>query len=770
MYLDYLKSNRYKITRNIFLIFLIVSVLNLVFVSSVITFAEDEDPVVENLAPTEVSTEIVAEAEIVQTEQEESTIQPEIQNELPELQIETQEEVVETGDAEASVNVINEINTNIVDSNVTISAESGSLDSSSLDLRENFEEQEETDCGQFCANDISVENQNSASIENNIVVEANTGDNAVLGEDASIITGDAFAGVNVVNIANTNIVKSNYVILAFNNFGDWSGDLILPNGDFFKTFLNVFSPKCQNCEEVDILNQNNASVSNSIITSTETGENIAGINGVIDSGNTLAYSNIYNQINTSIYGNSSFFVLIKVFGNWDGNIFNLPDGISWAKTPDGLMLFDQNTNPFENQAEISNNGNLFIQNQNSADVVNNIEASASSGKNKVSGENGTIVTGNAYAASNVVNIINTNVVSSNWTTALLNIFGDWSGNVSFGQPDLWVGAVAQTSGSLSSGSYVQSKITVKNNGDSTASGIKVSVNPQSDFFRISGDKEWFLSPLKPGESVDIVFGGSLNGLNPGHTNITNIISASLYETDANPNDNTDTLVFSAYQEAGIILPYTNRSSTYPKIEVTKSHFLQSSINLDGIEMVPFGGSADYKIVVKNSGGSAYEGILFDELKNEAGEIMGQQHWILGEILPNEEITITYTTQFNEEIKPGIYTNLAWVEALGGDYSFDPIDINSNIAIDKIIIAKKQVVWQQQPEIERPVPEILGAHSEDILINTTEPEDFLNGFCFVEEQKPKKEKNDGVFKNVILGLSFILIMQRRNKISSNLFIF
>jgi len=206
--------------------------------------------------------------------------------------------------------------------------------------------------------------------------------------------------------------------------------------------------------------------------------------------------------------------------------------------------------------------------------------------------------------------------------------------------------------------------------------------------------------------------------------------------------------------------------------VVKSHSIRSSIGIDGAEMVPFGGSADYKIVVINHGGSAFEGILFDQLKDEKGKIINQQSWDLGEILPNEEITVTYTTEFTASTTPGTYTNYAWVEALGGDYSYDPFlaaEADSNLASDRIILAEELTV-EAAEEQEKPVGEILGLSVEDVSIVGQKEQymEFLGGFC--TEEKSNKTKTLSVSQSILLGLSLILMMRKKKYIPNNLFLF
>jgi hypothetical protein len=75
------------------------------------------------------------------------------------------------------------------------------------------------------------------------------------------------------------------------------------------------------------------------------------------------------------------------------------------------------------------------------------------------------------AAANIVNIANTNVVGRNWILAIFNIFGDFNGDISFGKPDLWVGARAEVPADLHGGSCFTYDLTVTNFGDARASNV-----------------------------------------------------------------------------------------------------------------------------------------------------------------------------------------------------------------------------------------------------------------------------------------------------------
>ena len=291
MYYHSLNSNRYKITKALFAVFLIVGILNWTLAPKLITYADDEASVATEApapveapapAPTEAPVESPAPTEAAPSDTE-----------------------VTTGDAVASSDVVNEVNTNEVNSEGEVIVVSGSLGDSSLDLRGDTASTTtaSTTCDS-CIGTTTIENQNTATVTNEIIVAADTGLNTASSTATSTIqTGDALAGANLVNIVNTNIVDSQYMLLVFNNFGDWSGDLVFPNIDFFANFLSLLNPNCNCGGNTNISNSNTANVENGVNTSAQTGDNNAS-GGSIDTGNALASSNTWNLINTNVYGNS----------------------------------------------------------------------------------------------------------------------------------------------------------------------------------------------------------------------------------------------------------------------------------------------------------------------------------------------------------------------------------------------------------------------------------------------------------------------------------
>src|SRR3989344_453135 len=796
MFFHYLISNRRKITEKVFVIFLIAGFSNLAFTTNMVTFAEGDGAEVQSTeTPTETSNLVTEESE--PTPQEPAQDAEELvtsENTPPETELETKSEEeklpengdIESGDAVASTDVLNQVNTNEVDSQGEIVLVSGSFGDSSLDLRE-FDvatatpNQSSSTCSN-CLASTTLENQNTATITNEILVKAETGGNTASSSGSNITTGDALSAANVVNAVNTNIVDSNYMLLVFNNLGDWSGDFVLPNGDFFNDFLSLFGSDCNCKKSEDISSDSNANVLNNVDVSSNSGENQAGAD--IDTGDALANSNVQNLVNTNIYKNSSFYLLIKVFGDWSGNIFNLPDNIALQNTKEGIVLYNKNQNPPLDENNFSDTDSILkISNNNFSEIENSVKVEANTGDN-LTGESGLIQTGNAYAAANVVNVVNTNIISSNWMMALVNVLGDWSGNISFGQPDLWVGTVANIDGKAEAGSNVFFTTTVKNRGDARASDINVLTRLKTSHFSFMPEDKNFnihtIESLLPGESAEISFYGHIDLYANGDEILIESHASSL-ETDANIKDNRDNLSFVAtYNPGAINLPQKSFSNSYPDISLSKTHTMPNSIIIDGVEMVPQGEKVDFKIVVKNEGGDAYEGVLYDELVAENGRVLNSQSWELGKILANEEITASYTMDFNEDIPAGAYVNYAWLEAKDGN-SVKGLrkSADSQVVSDTVIVAPKPEFKQEIKEVEVVVEdnsvEILGVSTEmpNILRKpidqTSQFHEFLTGICTEESNDEKANDLLANSKGMLLGLSLLLVMHRVKKVPTNLFL-
>lgn len=175
--------------------------------------------------------------------------------------------VIETGEAASVVNLTNFLNTNIFGLlllNLTINI-FGNWDGNFLgwsnifgplsggNLALNFISGGAGDGCQSCLSDVSI--YNSATVNNNISSSSNTGRNSIVGENASIKTGNAVSVVTLANFVNSNFINSIGFFGFLNIFGDWTGNIGGEN--------SFITPTPTPQDSVDDSNMSESAISNS---------------------------------------------------------------------------------------------------------------------------------------------------------------------------------------------------------------------------------------------------------------------------------------------------------------------------------------------------------------------------------------------------------------------------------------------------------------------------------------------------------------------------
>ena len=327
---------------------------------------------------------------------------------------------INTGDANVAANILNFANTNLA-GNVLYGVVNifGDLIGDII-----FPEEY---CGGTCTGDIALANTNNGSdstntsnysetdnsetyqfndavIDNNILLDANTGENESSGNtngNSSIETGDVDLDVNTMNVVNSNINGGNWFLVLVNEAGNWVGKIlggdgsnmagsagteftVDQNGDIYVT-NNANGSGSTNTGNVNVTNtdtlvqENQANIVNNLDLTANTGNNSTSNNtggdNNITTGDANIVANIVNFVNNNIAGNGKLFVtVVNVFGSWTGN-FKTP----WAQDEEETQEVTQNTenNPSNEQSNSSNNndahavGGTSSEDQNSPNLPNN---------------------------------------------------------------------------------------------------------------------------------------------------------------------------------------------------------------------------------------------------------------------------------------------------------------------------------------------------------------------------------------------------------------
>jgi uncharacterized repeat protein (TIGR01451 family) len=137
----------------------------------------------------------------------------------------------------------------------------------------------------------------------------------------------------------------------------------------------------------------------------------------ITTGDSNADSLIVNETNTNVVGENYLEAVINIVEDTTGDI----------------NLLDEFQNLIETAKEnvVDPLVDLVINNNNDADLTNNATADANTGKNLLESKKGSseITTGNATATADVVNIVNQNLIGNSWLFAIINVIGNWTGNL-----------------------------------------------------------------------------------------------------------------------------------------------------------------------------------------------------------------------------------------------------------------------------------------------------------------------------------------------------
>ena len=394
---------------------------------------------------------------------------------------------VNSGGANAYVNVINLINTNAVGTNLGIylinnfNQEWANLDLNQMWLKLMAGEGAMViEAGSNDEKMVIISNRNLSNLNNVVTVVAASGNNVVSGGDeVLIVTGNATAVANVINLVNTNLVGSQFFIGVVNVLGENLGDIILPNPEKFQTTENNGGSMA--------MNNNQAILDNTVITDSNSGNNVTlnVNNSTIETGTAQAYSNDLSIVNLNVEMNNQMWLQLNVLGESSGKIYNWSFPGSVEEIGDNQLLFILN----ENGCLDCQSGNDLVINNNSAQVNNSILVTADSGGNQIIGaNNGTINSGSAWSIANLTNLINLNIRGSDWFWGIVNVLGNWKGNIIFAYPDLAVGLSANKDGGRS-GEEVVYRINYSNLGYEMANEADLEIDLPAELIYISDDSD-----------------------------------------------------------------------------------------------------------------------------------------------------------------------------------------------------------------------------------------------------------------------------------------
>jgi len=423
---------------------------------------------------------------------------------------------INTGDTEAGSNTENVVNTNLTGTgsfeSITITGEhEGDIVIESNGPQTEFSGE--------------VSNELSGDVKNDVAVDAISGENAASGNngDVSITTGNAAASANIFNLVNFNVTGSGWQVFMVNIFGELIGNIVIDPAFYEQVQNGTGSYRL-----VIVENESTAYVVNNISVTANSGGNVAsGNNGdvKIETGEAQSVSKVLDMINTNIYGENFFFLIVNNLGQWVGKVVELDCTTSDCPADPSTVYSYGRIGECNGDCP----SYLFVNNNSEANVENNVFVSANTGDNSANGNNGNVLikTGNAYASVRIIDIINSNITGRNFFFGMINNFGSWFGNLVFGAcggpddgddeeeeeeiiipsegPELVIVKENTSEGALAGGNTLTFKISVKNYGKAMARNVTLFDKLYDPNKTELTNQSWYLGEILPGEEVIVEY-------------------------------------------------------------------------------------------------------------------------------------------------------------------------------------------------------------------------------------------------------------------------
>ena len=296
-----------------------------------------------------------------------------------------------------------------------------------------------TGSGPVGTNNLTVNNSTNAAINNNLNLDANSG-NATVADNTTggnATSGSAEAIANVVNLIDSAITSGQSFVGVININGDLNGnievspDLVnqliasnVPTDTISETGpgSNNAIDGSTNSTNTNVTNTNNEGINNNVNATSTSGQANVSNNttaGNATSGNATNTITAFNLTGSTVVGSNDLLVFVNVSGTWVGMIINAPAGATAAELGGGIT-----------QASTGNN-NTTVNNGTNEQINNNITTNANSGNASVSGNTngGNATSGSADTAVNLLNVENSDLSLSGWFGILfINVFGTWNGS------------------------------------------------------------------------------------------------------------------------------------------------------------------------------------------------------------------------------------------------------------------------------------------------------------------------------------------------------
>lgn len=516
---------------------------------------------------------------------------------------------------------------------------------------------------------ITVNNQSTSTIENSNTIVANTGKNEINSPGETYIqTGDINIINEIINIANINISGNDWFFAFINIFGQLDGDIILPG--YKKEIKSVENENettaSASTQEYFVTNANSMAIVNEVIVNASTGGNYASatLQSLIKTGEINIDNKIFNFLNYNIFGKKWTLVKVNIFGDWQGMIRGLPEDYGYFINDDQVTIY----NNFKNEKSISEfYAKLALAGFNNSEVKNKVNIEAETGGNSIlHSDQGEIDTGNIDIRNILLNFINSNFIGDNWEFSMINVFGQWKGNLVFGLPDLWITESIPQTKCFKKGDYVTYTYLFGNSGDGIAENVHIVDDYDEDNLTVSdlgnpGKMKFLLGNLPPNSQGSISYTFKVkNEISYGEKKVTNYAQIFSNNEDREQKNNltSGTVLIDGGKKKV-------RKTQESELDALADGFASLRVikTNDSVGELKAGDKVNFLISINNTGTIILKDVrVYDLMKNDSNnEQIYNELWELDEVNQGEEINITYDLEIGEKMKDGDYLNQVIVE-------------------------------------------------------------------------------------------------------------
>ncbi len=276
---------------------------------------------------------------------------------------------------------------------------------------------------------LTINNQSSGIINNDITVGSTTGDATVAGNTnaGNATSGNANSVANLINALDSTVIAPQTFIGTINIYGNLNGNILLP-GDVLQNMIsNNAAPSTASAvagtgNDLSVANSSAQAITNNVVTNAVTGAAaVAGNTGAGSATSGTASTNLtlLNLTGHQLIGADSILVFVNVLGTWVGMIMDAPTGATAAAIGGGVS------------SDATTPTNTTVTNNSAQTINNNVNVSAASGNATVTDNStaGNATSGKASASANILNLTNDSLALTNWFGILfINVFGGWTGS------------------------------------------------------------------------------------------------------------------------------------------------------------------------------------------------------------------------------------------------------------------------------------------------------------------------------------------------------